>query len=436
MHVSRMIRSGVNLFASAFVLSLLGGCSAPSPDDAGDNEQALTTFSWKGHTWKVTSGGMAGVAQGNTNNVTVDANGYLHLKIVNNGGTWTASELFSTDKMGFGTYQWQIDAPIDRLDKNVVLGLFPYGPAAGIGTDGTNEIDIEYSRWGLANSANGDWTDYPASGNTIGELSYTFSLNGGTASTSRFVWSKSSITSSLMSGYQAPSSNAGLIKNWTYAPNNPTVNIPQQALPLGMNLWCFGAPPSNGQNVEVIIRDFQFIPEGSVVPPQPPTTNPPPTTTSSNIAGLGTAYGWSRMTQKSSNANRVARAGLNDGNTTVGVDLNSAGENGSAAWEAAGVLFSSAKTLSGARFVNGNIDGYGNGYLEAGLRLQYTTDGVTWLDLPWALAPAYPYNSTAGGKTYVFSGADLSGVLGMRIAGQTGPSSWSWIVNEVQLIGY
>jgi len=28
-----------------------------------------------------------------------------------------------------------------------------------------------------------------------------------------------------------------------------------------MNLWCFGAPPSNGQNVEIVIRDFQFIPQ-------------------------------------------------------------------------------------------------------------------------------------------------------------------------------
>src|SRR5262245_19615310 len=101
--MSKLIRSCGNVFASALVASLLGGCSAPSPDEAGDNEQSLTTFSWKGHTWKVTSGGMAGVAQGNTNNVTVDANGYLHLKIVNNGGTWTASELFSADKMGFGT---------------------------------------------------------------------------------------------------------------------------------------------------------------------------------------------------------------------------------------------------------------------------------------------------------------------------------------------
>ena len=222
--------------------------------------------------WNITDGGMAGVAEGSPDNVSVDANGYLHLKIVKNGNTWTAAELFTTKNLGFGTYQWQVDGPIDVYDKNVVLGLYPYGPAGGIGKDGTNEIDIEYSRWGDANGVNGDWTDYPNSGKTVGELGYGFSLNGGTASTSRFVWTSTSITSSIMSGYTPVGSNTGLLqldngaKNpWTYAPSNPSTNIPQNPMPLGMNLWCFDIP-SDGKNVEVIIRDFVFVAEGTDPP--------------------------------------------------------------------------------------------------------------------------------------------------------------------------
>jgi hypothetical protein len=224
---------------------------------------AAATINWKGHTWQVTSGGMAGVCQGSPANVSVDPNGYLHFKISNAGGTWTASEIFTTDKLGLGTYQWQVDGPIDTYDKNVVLGFFPYGPAAGIGADGTNEIDIEYSRWGHANAPNADWTDYPASGTTIGELTYTFSLGGGTLSTSRFAWTKTRITSSLLGGLQSVDGAASLIKTWTYMPPNPATNIPQQALPLGMNLWCFDAPPSDGKPIEIVIRDFQFVPEGA-----------------------------------------------------------------------------------------------------------------------------------------------------------------------------
>jgi hypothetical protein len=222
-------------------------------------ESRAATIAWKGHTWQLTSGAMAGVCDGDPQNVSIDANGYLHLRIVNNGGTWTASELFTTDRLGFGTYQWQVDGAIDTYDKNVVLGLFPYGPAAGIGADGTNEIDIEYARWGQANGPNGDWTDYPASGSTVGELSYTFSLGGATLSTSRFVWSSSSIANALLGDLQAVGSVTGLIKSWTYAPSNPTTNIPQQSLPLGMNLWCFDAPPSDGQPVEIVIRDFVYV---------------------------------------------------------------------------------------------------------------------------------------------------------------------------------
>jgi hypothetical protein len=231
---------------------------------AGSRSAAeAATISWKGHTWQVTSGGMAGVCQGDPKNVTVDGDGFLHLHIASSGGAWTSSELFTTDRLGPGTYQWQVDGPIDTLDKNVVLGLFPYGPAAGIGSDGTNEIDIEYSRWGQADGPNGDWTDYPASGTTIGELSYTFSLGGTTLSTSRFTWSSSSIVSQLLSGLQPVGGATGLIKSWTYAPAMPAMNIPQQALPLGMNLWCFDAPPSNGNPVEVVIRDFVFVPAGA-----------------------------------------------------------------------------------------------------------------------------------------------------------------------------
>ncbi len=248
-------RSGKSLvFLGLFALSAL----APRHARAAD-------LTWAGRTWKVTSGGMAGVADGSPSNVSVDQDGYLHLKITNTGGTWTAAEIFSTDKLGFGTYQWQVDGPIDRFDKNVVLGLFPYGPAAGIGSDGTNEIDIEYSFWGYPDGTNGDWTDYPATGSTIGEKSYKFSLSGATFSTSRFIWGSKSIQNFLLAGFESVTSTDNLLSSWTYAPANPTTNIPQQALPLGINLWCFDGPPSDGKNVEVVIRDFEFVPEGATV---------------------------------------------------------------------------------------------------------------------------------------------------------------------------
>ena len=35
--------------------------------------------------------------------------------------------------------------------------------------------------------------------------------------------------------------------------------IPQAALPVAMNLWCFRATPASDQ--EVVLRSFQFVPQ-------------------------------------------------------------------------------------------------------------------------------------------------------------------------------
>jgi hypothetical protein len=55
----------------------------------------------------------------------------------------------------------------------------------------------------------------------------------------------------------------GLLDSWTFAPSNPTSKITQVAMPLGMNLWCYENPPSDGKEVELIVRDFQFVPLGA-----------------------------------------------------------------------------------------------------------------------------------------------------------------------------
>jgi hypothetical protein len=227
----------------------------------------FASITWAGHTWNVTTGGMAGNNTGAAANVTVDSTGYLHLAISKSGTAWTCAEMFSADTMGFGTYRWLVDAPVDKLDKNVVLGLFPYGPEGGVGADGTNEIDIEYARWGNSAWPNGNYTVYPNSGSTVGETTFNFTLSS-TYTTSWFVWTGTGIAFTSQEGLKAAGDSTGIIKRWTYVPANPGVNIPQRAMPLGMNLWlcsgCGGAP-SNGQSVEVIIRSFQFIPLGTAV---------------------------------------------------------------------------------------------------------------------------------------------------------------------------
>lgn len=226
------------------------------------------TISWMGRNWILTNGGMAGVAKGDPVNLSVDANGYLHLRITNRAGTYTASELFTTENLGFGTYQWQIEGPVDKMDPTTVLGLFNYGAKAGIGVDAENEIDIEFSQWNnTCHGCNADFTFYPSTGNkSLGPMedNFTYNPNGSTLTTARFEWTSTRIIGTLMSGLQPIGTTANVLQTLTFAPPDYATRVPQVPLPLGMNLWCFKNTPASGQ--EVILRNFQFVPLSAPVP--------------------------------------------------------------------------------------------------------------------------------------------------------------------------
>src|SRR5271168_128950 len=124
---------------------------------------------WMGYTWNIDPNGtcIGGCEiESNSNNLSVDSSGYLHIKISKSGSTWTGAEMFTSANLGFGTYQWVIEGNnFYNMDPPVVLGLFPYGPQNGIGVDGTNEVDIEFSKWGTTGTTqNVDFTVYPATG--------------------------------------------------------------------------------------------------------------------------------------------------------------------------------------------------------------------------------------------------------------------------------
>jgi hypothetical protein len=156
-----------------------------------------------------------------------------------------------------------------------------------------------------------------------------------------------------------------------------------------------------------------------------------------NIAPSGTAYGWNANTTATANTNRTAQPGLNDNNLTADVDIDAAGDAINA-WEGAGVTWTTAKTISSAKFINGTVTTGGDGFLTANCKLQFSTDGSTWVDSGWTISPAYPNSASASGQTYTFSGTAVSGKLGARVVGQvrTVDTSYHWIVKEVQVIGH
>jgi hypothetical protein len=220
------------------------------------------TITWAGHTWKITNGGMAGVAHGDPANVSIDADKHLHLQIVQRDGKWTSAEAFTTDRMGFGTYQWLIEGDVYEMDPATVLGLFTYGPTHHIGVDAENEIDIEFSQWNnTCKGCNADFTVYPSTGNRkpngVSAWEDNFHLTGDNLTTARMEWSADHIVFTLMEGVQPIGTVTDVSKTETYS--STAINIPQVAAPVGINLWCFKQTPAKDQSV--VIRDFQFVPQ-------------------------------------------------------------------------------------------------------------------------------------------------------------------------------
>ncbi len=149
---------------------------------------------------------------------------------------------------------------IDRLDPNVVLGLFDYPPPE-VGPDGTNEIDIEFARWGNPAWPNGNYTVYPAQTNVnppSGSKTFTFTLKGD-YTTHRFIRSSSQITFQSLYGHREDDRNEFM--HWIYGPSDYLKRIPQQPIPVHINLWLFrGKAPTNGRSVEIVISRFAFTP--------------------------------------------------------------------------------------------------------------------------------------------------------------------------------
>ena len=221
---------------------------------------SAATLQFGGHEWTVKSGFFGpGPNYWDDKNAFVDKDGAVHLKITQRDGKWYCAELNTTDRMGFGRYQFQTVGRIDQLDENVILGLFNY-PTPDVGPDGTHEIDIEFSHWGNPKANIGNYTIWAPKPHTKpGATTFPFTLTGD-YTTHRFIWSAKKITLQSLHGHRDDDQSP--IINWTYEPADPDNHIPQKSLRLHLNLWLFhGHPPHNGQPVEIILKSFKFTPE-------------------------------------------------------------------------------------------------------------------------------------------------------------------------------
>ena len=169
-------------------------------------------------------------------------------------GQWTCGEIYSTQSFGFGTYEFDVTSPrVDQLDPNVVLGLFSYPDTS---PDGTDELDIEYSRWGVTTNDNLSFTAYPT---TLKQKSVSkgFTVHPLVAANiNRYVWSKRAVRFHCLT--DPPKGGGKTLAQWQ-TPVSFAKSVGQNPMPVHLNLWLFqSAAPSDQNQAEVVIERFRF----------------------------------------------------------------------------------------------------------------------------------------------------------------------------------
>jgi hypothetical protein len=217
------------------------------------------TINFANHNWSVKAG-FNGPGPNNfsddAGNVWVDGDGFLHLKIISQGGQWYCSEIVSDESFGYGTYVFTVDSRVDTLDRNITFGLFTwdtYAPQYNY-----REIDFEFGRWGDPAKDIAQYVIQPWNG--VGNM-HRFDIDyDGTADTTTHVmtWRADGIYfKSYYGDFSLAPPPENIIRDWFYTgPDNP----PAGGENVRMNLWLInGFPPSDGLESEVIVKDFQFL---------------------------------------------------------------------------------------------------------------------------------------------------------------------------------
>lgn len=226
----------------------------------GPNSRAdVRTIHFSGYDWTVKSstnrvGPGPNYFSDSADNVEVDGRGRLHLKISRREGRWTCAEIISKRSFGYGTYRFYLDASVDSLDSQVVLGMFTWSndPAYK-----HREIDIEISRWGKANNKNGQFVVQPS---TRPQNIVRYQIPTGLAgSTHIFTWKSESVSFQAIEGQlnTAPDSRS-IIQQHTFTQNIPRAGDENARI----NFWLWaGKGPTDDKDVEVIISKFEFVAE-------------------------------------------------------------------------------------------------------------------------------------------------------------------------------
>ena len=120
----------------------------------------VRSVSFSGYEWEVRN---APSDRGGSNvyderNVSVDAQGRLHLRLTRRDGRWTGAEVSLGRSLGYGTYVF-VTSDTSQMDPSAVLGLLTWDD--GGAEQNHRELDVEISRWGDSRNDNAQFVVQP-----------------------------------------------------------------------------------------------------------------------------------------------------------------------------------------------------------------------------------------------------------------------------------
>ena len=242
-----LLRIVVATALSFVLLSCTAPIPAPPPETTNTVGQALTTLSWSGYTWTVKKCTACGPGPNNfddsTSTVWIDTTGSLNLLVHKIAGKWYSAEVYLPTALGHGTYEFFVKTRTDTIDRNLVNAFFLYE------TD-TQELDVEWSRWGNgSNPNNGDFAIQPSP-----IQSWHQDIATGNWQKDRIIWLATDGGADTVE-FQVET-NSVVVQDWMQTLTNP---IDVGSALTHINNWMYqGHAPSNGASEVLTLVSFTF----------------------------------------------------------------------------------------------------------------------------------------------------------------------------------
>jgi hypothetical protein len=205
---------------------------------------------FSGYDWNARTA--AGARGGETNfydpaNVSVDDQGYLHLRMGLRDGNWSCAEVNLTRSLGYGSYSFAVRNNAE-LGPSDVIGMFTAGDEQ---TDATlRELDVEISRWGNPGGKNAQYVVQPY---YVAQNTYRFSAPGGDL-TYAFRWEPGSAS---FGTYRSGAAESGTVSKHVFTSGIPSAG--GETVHIGLYDFRHSRNPSRTP-VEVVIEKFEYLP--------------------------------------------------------------------------------------------------------------------------------------------------------------------------------